>query len=99
MTLHEYFVDAQFSELGTPASYPKATNASQNAAASGDKVDDQDDQSDHQQKVNHTSGDMQAETKQPQNQNDDKNCPKHISSSSERLAPKTGNPSQAHSPR
>jgi hypothetical protein len=43
-----------------------------------DQVDDQDDESNHQQYVNQTAGDVEAETKQPQNQKNHKNCPKHV---------------------
>jgi hypothetical protein len=50
---------------------------SQNTTASGHQVEDQDDQRNHQQNVNQTTGNVEAEAQKPQNQNDDKNCPKH----------------------
>jgi len=51
---------------------------SQNAAASGDQVDDEDDQRDDQQKVDQAAGDVKAEAQKPQNQKDNENGPKHI---------------------
>jgi hypothetical protein len=61
-----------------------------------DQVKDQDDQSDYQQKVDQTTGYVQAETQKPQNQNDDKDCPEHMHSFSALRAPETGDPAQAH---
>lgn len=57
---------------------PQSPASLQRTPASGDQVEDQDDQRDHQQKVNQTSGDVETETQKPQDQNDDENCPKHI---------------------
>jgi hypothetical protein len=48
--------------------------------SSGDQIDDQNDERYDQQKVNQASGDMEAETQQPENENDDKDCPKHCCS-------------------
>jgi hypothetical protein len=50
---------------------------SESSAASGDEVEDQDNQGDDQQQVNQGAGDMKAEAQQPKNQNDYENCPKH----------------------
>jgi demethoxyubiquinone hydroxylase (CLK1/Coq7/Cat5 family) len=50
----------------------------ENAAASGDKVEDQNDQCYEQQKVNQAAGNMKAEAQQPKNQNDHKNSPEHM---------------------
>jgi hypothetical protein len=51
---------------------------SQGSTASADQVEDQDDQRDHQQKMNQAAGYVETETQKPQNQNDNQNCPKHI---------------------
>jgi hypothetical protein len=52
--------------------------ALQRTTASGDQVEDQDDQRDHQQKVNQAPGYVETEAQNPQDQNDDEKCPKHI---------------------
>jgi hypothetical protein len=57
---------------------PAAQAISQGSTASADQVEDQDDQRDHQQKVNQAAGYVETETQKPQNQNDNQNCPKHI---------------------
>jgi hypothetical protein len=61
-----------------PTNTPESQAALQRTPASGDQVEDQDGQRDHEQKVNQTSGDVETETQKPQDQNDDENCPKHI---------------------
>ena len=50
---------------------------SSNATSAGDEVDDKDDQPHHEKKVNQAATDVEAESQEPQNQNDDKDCPKH----------------------
>jgi hypothetical protein len=45
--------------------------------APADQVDDQDDHGDDEKKVNQAAGDVEAETQEPQDQNDYKNCPEH----------------------
>jgi hypothetical protein len=54
--------------------------ASEITAPPGDQVDDQDNERYDQQKVNQAAGDMEAETQQPENEKDDKDCPKHCCS-------------------
>jgi hypothetical protein len=51
--------------------------ASKSASSAGDKVDDQHNDRNNQQKVDHASRNMQAEAKNPKSQNDYKQCPKH----------------------
>jgi hypothetical protein len=58
--------------------YSKAQGASQNATAARDQVEEQDDQSDHEQNVNQAARNMKAEPQQPQDQKNHENCPKHI---------------------
>lgn len=48
------------------------------ASAAAEQIDDYHHQRYNQQQVNQTSGHMQAETQQPQNQKHSNNCPKHI---------------------
>jgi hypothetical protein len=48
-----------------------------NAAAPGHQLNDQDNQRHHQQKVDQSARNVQAESQQPQNQNYYKNRPKH----------------------
>jgi hypothetical protein len=57
--------------------YPEAPLASENTPSSRHKVENQNDQRHHQQKVNQTTGYVEAEAQQPQNENDHKNCPEH----------------------
>jgi hypothetical protein len=73
----------------------EAQAASQNSTAPGHQVEDQDDQRNHQQNVNQTTGNVEAESQKPQNQNDDKNCPEHIHSFPALRAPETSNPARA----
>ena len=47
------------------------------ASASGEKIDDGYDQSDHEKKVNETSGQMKPPSKKPQNDQDGKKGPEH----------------------
>jgi hypothetical protein len=47
------------------------------ASASNHQVEDQNDQRQDQQQMNQATGNMKTEAKEPQNQNDDKNCPEH----------------------
>lgn len=75
-----------------PINAPAAQAASQCTAASGDQVDDQEDQRDHQQKVDEATCYVKAEAQNPQNKKNDENCPKHIRHTSldcERLRRKT----------
>jgi hypothetical protein len=60
------------------ANTPNAQLASQNTTTSSDQVEDQDDQREHQKEMNQAASDVKAEAQKPQNQNDHKNCPKHI---------------------
>jgi hypothetical protein len=53
-------------------------SASKRASTSSDKVDNQHDDRDNQQKVDHASRNVQAEAENPKSQNDYKQCPKHI---------------------
>ena len=46
-------------------------------SASGDKIDNQYHDGDDQQKVDQTARYMETEPEQPQNQEDDEDCPKH----------------------
>jgi hypothetical protein len=76
---------------------PEGHSALQSATASGDQVDDQNDQRDHQQKVNQAAGYVKAEAQNPQDQKDDENCPEHIQHTFSALrAPETGGPARAH---
>jgi hypothetical protein len=59
---------------------PRAWFASEITPSSRDQVEDQDDQRYDQQKMNQAAGDMKAETQEPENENDDKDCPKHCCS-------------------
>jgi hypothetical protein len=45
--------------------------------SAGDQVEDKDDQRYDQEKMNQAAGYMKAEAQEPQNQNDNKNCPEH----------------------
>lgn len=54
---------------------PEAQLGSQSPTASGNEVDDQDDQRNHKQKVNQAAGDVKAKAQKPQNQKNDENCP------------------------
>ncbi len=56
---------------------PQVLHASEVAPSSGQQVEDQDNHRYHQQEVNQAAGNMKAEAQEPQNQNDDKNCPEH----------------------
>jgi hypothetical protein len=56
---------------------PPARLDSEITSASGYQIEDQDDQRYDQQKVNQAAGNMKAETQEPQNEDDDKDCPKH----------------------
>jgi hypothetical protein len=53
--------------------------ASESATPSRDEVEDEDDDSEHQQKMNQTTGYVEGEAQKPQNQYDDKDCPEHKS--------------------
>jgi hypothetical protein len=55
------------SRLLMPTNTSDAQATSQNAAAPGEQVDDQDDQRDHQQKVNQATGYVETESQKPQN--------------------------------
>jgi hypothetical protein len=46
-------------------------------ASPADQVDDKNHESDYQQKMNQASGDMKAEAQQPEDEQNDKNRPKH----------------------
>jgi hypothetical protein len=59
-----------------PEDTAQALLASQ-AAAPADQVKDQNDDRNDDQKVDQTAADMEAETQEPQNQQNDKNCPEH----------------------
>jgi hypothetical protein len=59
-------------------SIPEAHFTLQSGAASTDQVNHQDDQRNYQQNVNQATGDVEAKAQKPQNQQNDKNCPKHI---------------------
>jgi Sec-independent protein translocase protein TatA len=61
----------------SPAMRTHRQSISERAASSCKEVEYEDDQSENQQEVNQTTPDMQAETEKPENQNDDKDCPKH----------------------
>jgi hypothetical protein len=69
--------------------------ASPAAPAAGDQVEDQNDQRYNQQKVNQAAGYMEAETQQPQNQENYENCPKHGCALSAPQAPGIQSSSQA----
>ena len=73
-----------------PRSASNTPQASQSAPSSGDQIEDQNDHSDHQQKVNQTAGDMKAESQQPQDHENHKDCPKHTFSFASR-APRESN--------
>jgi hypothetical protein len=47
----------------------------------GQQIIDQDGQSDYEQDVNQTTGDVKAETQKPQDQKDHKDCPEHMHTS------------------
>jgi hypothetical protein len=53
---------------------------SQRRSASGDQLNQQNNERDNQQQVNQTTRDMKAEAEKPQNQNDYKDRPEHNSS-------------------
>jgi hypothetical protein len=71
-------VGMMITRLSMLTNIPAAQPISQGSTASADQVEDQDDQRDHQQKVNQAAGYVETETQKPQNQNDNQNCPKHI---------------------
>jgi hypothetical protein len=48
------------------------------ASAAGDQVEDQEDDRENQQDVDQTAGDMKSETEEPENEQDYKDCPKHV---------------------
>lgn len=78
------------------AESPEAQATSQNSAASGNQVDDQDDQCDHQQKMDQATGYVQGEAQKPQNEKDYEDCPEHIHTLSALCTPEAENPAQAH---
>lgn len=59
------------------AALPWARATSLSAAAAGDQVDNQDDQSDHQQNVNQAACNVKAESQQPQDHENHEDCPEH----------------------
>jgi len=56
-------------------------NALQAASPSADEIDDQYDQRNNEKNVDQSTGNMEAESQQPQDQENDKNCPEHRYSS------------------
>lgn len=84
------------SQLRVPTNTSDAQATSQNAAAPGEQVDDQDDQREHQQKVNQATGCVETETQKPQNKKNNEDCPRHRQHTLSALkAPETGTPAQA----
>jgi len=53
---------------------------SKTASPTSQQIEDQYDERNHQKQVNQPASNMQAETQCPQNQYDDKDCPKHLES-------------------
>jgi hypothetical protein len=47
------------------------------SSTAADQVENQDDDCNHQQDVDEASADVQTETKQPENEEDNDDCPKH----------------------
>jgi hypothetical protein len=72
-----------------PSNNPQALLALNIASSPADEIEDQNDHRDDQQNVNQTAGDVKAEAKQPQNQENYKDCPKHIYSFSALRAPES----------
>jgi hypothetical protein len=70
LSLHPSFVDVL---VFTGEYSPNRSGCS----ASGDEVDNQYHDGDDQQKVDQTACYMETEPEQPQNQEDDEDCPKH----------------------
>jgi hypothetical protein len=69
--------------------------ASESATPSRDEVEDEDDDSEHQQKMNESAGYVEGEAQKPQNQYDDKDCPEHKSPISASPAPESWKAAQA----
>ena len=61
-------------------------------SSSTDQVENQNDQSHNEKKVNETAGYVKAETQQPQQQNDNKDCPEHTFSLTRMGAREESNP-------
>jgi hypothetical protein len=57
---------------------PASQNTALRHASAAYQVDDQHDERNHQEQVNQSACDVKAETKKPQNQKHNKNCPKHV---------------------
>jgi hypothetical protein len=55
-----------------------STSVSRDSASSGYQVEDQDDQSHHQQEMNQAAGDVKAESEKPENQEDYEYRPEHF---------------------
>jgi hypothetical protein len=63
---------------GSHPTIPEAQAVLYGGAASRKQVEQQDEQRDHQQKVDQGAADVKAEAQKPQNKKNDENCPKHI---------------------
>jgi hypothetical protein len=57
---------------------PPDLAASQGASASGDQVEDQDNDRHNDEKVNQGAADMESEAEEPQHQKNHEDCPEHI---------------------
>jgi hypothetical protein len=62
--------------------------ASERSTPPGDQIEDKYDQREHKQKVDQPATKVEAKAEEPQDQNDHKDCPKHISLSRNVGAPR-----------
>jgi hypothetical protein len=60
-----------------PSSTHQVLLASETGSASGYQVEDKNDHRQYQEKVNESAGHMEAETEEPENQKNHKDCPEH----------------------
>ena len=72
---HGQDMHADASDTQSP---PSSQNTALRHASAAYKVDDQHDDRNHQQQVNQSACDVKAESKKPENQKHNKNCPKHV---------------------
>jgi len=57
---------------------PEARAALSGDSATGDQIEDQDDECDNEQQMNQATGYVKAETQNPQKKKNHENCPKHM---------------------
>ena len=63
--------------VGSKCRIGRLSRGLESSTSSGDQVEDKYDQREHQQEVDQPAAEVEAETEEPQDQNDYKNCPEH----------------------